>query len=59
MENYYAALNYTETLDNDNDYIMVKIHLHGTKESGTINAMIHAGVIEDFIHGEVCNKQGI
>jgi len=40
MENYYAALNYTETLDNDKDNIMVKIQLHGEKESVTINAMI-------------------
>jgi len=25
MENYYAALNYTDILENDNDHIMVKI----------------------------------
>jgi len=40
MENYCAALNYTETLEHDNDHIMVKIPLHGGKESVTINAMI-------------------
>ena len=32
MENYYVALNYTETLEPDNDHIMVKIQLHGKKE---------------------------
>jgi len=37
MENYYAALNYTDTLKNDNDHIMVKIKLHGEKESVTIS----------------------
>jgi len=49
MENYYAALNYTDTLENDNDHIMVKIQLHGEKESVTINAMIDSGATEDFI----------
>ena len=32
MEYYYAALNYTETLEHDTDHIMVKIQLHGKKE---------------------------
>jgi len=59
MENYYAALNYTETLNHDNDHIMVKIQLHGGKESVTINAMIDSGATEDFIDREVCNKHGI
>jgi len=59
MQTYYAALNYTETLDNDKDHIMVKIQLHGTKESVTINAMIDSGATEDFIDREVCNKHGI
>jgi len=59
MENYYAALNYTETLDNDKDHIMVTIQLHGEKESVTINAMIDSGATEDFIDREVCNKHGI
>jgi len=59
MENYYAALNYTDTLENDNDHIMVKIQLHGEKESVTINAMIDSGATEDFIDREVCNKHGI
>jgi len=40
MENYYAALNYTDTCENDNDHIMVKIQLNGEKESVTINAMM-------------------
>jgi len=59
MQNHYAALNYTETLDNDKDHIMVKIQLHGEKESVTINAMIDSGATEDFIDQEVCNKHGI
>jgi len=49
MENYYAPLNYTETLDNDKDYIMVQIQLHCEKASVTINAMIDSGATEDFI----------
>jgi len=49
MVNYYTALNYTETLKNDKNNIMVKIQLHGTKESFTFNAMIDAGATEDFI----------
>jgi len=59
MENYYAALNYTETHDNDKDHIMVKIQLHGENESVTINAMIDSGATENFIDREVCNKHGI
>jgi len=59
MENYYAALNYTETLEQDNVHIMVKIQLYGGKESVTINAMIDSGATEDFIDREVYNKQGI
>jgi len=59
MEKYYAALNYTDTLENDNDHIIVKIQLHGEKESVTINAMIDSGATEDLIDREVCNKHGI
>jgi len=59
MENYYAPLNYTDTLEADNDQIMVKIQLHGKKESVTINAMIDSGATEDFIDREVCNKHWI
>ena len=59
LENYYAALNYTETLEHDNDHIMVKIQLHSGKESVTINAMIDSGATEDFIDRDVCNKHGI
>ena len=55
MENYYAALNYTEILEHENDYIMVKVHLHGKKKTVIINAMIDSGAIEDFINQEVCN----
>ena len=59
LENYYAALNYTETLEHDNDYIMVKIQLHGKNETVTINTMIDSGATEDFIDKEVCNKHRI
>jgi len=59
MENYYEALNCTETLDNNKNHIMFKIQLHGEKESVTINAMIDSGPTEDFINKEVCNKHGI
>jgi len=59
MENYYAALHHTATLNDDNDYIMVKIQLHGGKESVTINPMIDSGPTEDFIDREVCNMPGI
>jgi len=59
MENYYAALNYTETLDNDKDHIMIKIQPDGEKESVSINAMIDSGATEDFIDREVCNKHRI
>jgi len=59
IENYYAALNQTETLEHDNDHIMVKIQLHGEKESVTSNAMIDSRATEDFIDREVCNEHGI
>ena len=59
MENYYAELNYTEILENDNDHVMIKIHLHGNKNTVTINSMINSGATEDFIDQEVCNKHGI
>jgi len=59
MQNYYVALNYTHTVENDNDHIMVKIQLHGEKESVTINAMFDSGATEDFMDGEVSDKNGI
>jgi len=31
MENYYAALNYTDTLEHDKNHIMVEIQLPGEK----------------------------
>ena len=59
MKNYYAALNYMKTLEHENYHIMVKVHLHGEKETVTINAMIDSGATEDFIDQEICNKHGI
>ena len=32
MENYYAAFNYTEILEHENDHIIVKVHLHEKRE---------------------------
>ena len=57
--NYYAALNYTDTLENDKDHIMVKLQLRGDKETVNINAMVDSGATEDFIDKEVCKKHGI
>jgi len=59
MENYYPALNYPDTLENDNDHIMVKIPLHGEKELVSINAMIYSRATADFIDREVCKQHGI
>jgi len=59
MRNLHAALNNTETLDNENDHIMVQIRLHGTKRQVTINAMIDSGATEDFIDKGCCSKYNI
>jgi len=59
MRDLYAALNKTETLDNENDYIMVQIRLHGTKRQVTINAMIHSGPTHHFIDHGFCSKYNI
>ena len=59
LENYYPALNYTATLEHQNDHIMVKVPLHGSRDTVKINAMIDSGVTEDFIDPEVWNKHGI
>jgi len=59
MEYYYAALNYTDPLENNNDNILVKIQLHGGKNSVTINAMIDSEATEDLIDREDCNKHVI
>jgi len=53
------ALHSTESLENDNDNIIIKIQFHGTRESVTINGMVHSGSTENFIDKEVCNKDGI
>jgi len=59
MRNLYTALNNTETLDNENDHIMVQIRLPGTKRQVTINAMIHSAATEDFIAKGFCSKYNI
>ena len=59
MENYYTALNYTETLEYENNHIIVKVHLHGKKKPVRIKAMVNWGATEDFINQEVCNKHRI
>ena len=57
--NYYAALNYTETLENDKDQMMVKIQLHGAKKSVMINAMVDSRATENFIDKEICQNHGV
>jgi len=47
------------SLEHDNDHIIVKIQLHGGKESVTINAMIDSGATQDLIDRKVCNKHGM
>ena len=59
MRNIYAALNNTETLDNENDDIIVQIRLHGTKRQVTINAIIDSGATEDFIDKDFWSKYNI
>jgi len=46
-------------LDNENDHIMVKIQLHGTKRQVTMNAMIDSGATKDFIDQGFCSKYNI
>ena len=57
--NYYAALNYMETLESDKEHIMVKVQLQGEKKTVTINTMVDSGATEDFTDSEVCKKHGI
>jgi len=59
IRNLYAVLNNTEILENKNDHTMIRIRLHGTKDSTTVNAMIDSGATEDFIDQEFCNKYQI
>ena len=59
MRNLYTALNNMETLNNENDHIMVTILLHGTRRQITINAMIAWGATEDFIDKGFCSKYNI
>jgi len=59
MRNLYAALNNTETLDNENDHIMVQIRLYGTKGQVTIHAMMDSGATDDFIDKGFCSKYNI
>src|SRR5712664_637422 len=53
------ALNYMESLEHDNNPLMIKIQLQGEQQTVTINAMIDSGATEDFIDKEVCSKHGI
>jgi len=59
MTNLDAALNNTETLNNENDHIMVQIRLHGTTREVTSNAMIDSDATEDLIDKVVCSKYNI
>ena len=46
-------------LENKNYHTMIRIRLHGTKDSTTINAMIDSGATEEFTDQEFCNKNQI
>jgi len=59
MDNYYAAINYTDPFKNDNAHIIIQIQLHGARESVNINAMIDSGATQDLIEQDICNKHGI
>ena len=59
VQNFYAKLNNTESLEKDDDHIMIKVILQGEKEKLSINAMIDSGATEDFIDKEVCQKHQI
>ena len=59
MRNLYAALNNTETLNNENDHILVTIRLHGTTRQVMINTMIDSGATKDFIDKGFCSKYNI
>jgi len=59
MRNLYAALNNTETLNNENNHIMVMIKLHGATRQITITAMIDLGATEDFIDKGFGSKYNI
>jgi len=55
-ENTNSALNQTGTLANENDHMMVKIELPGTKQFVTIHVINESRAMEYFIDREVCNK---
>ena len=59
VQNFYSKLNNTESLEIDNDHIMIKVVLQVEKEKLSINAMIDSGATEDFIDKEVCQKHQI
>ena len=48
-----------ESLEKDDDHIMIKVVLQGEKEKLSINAMIDSGATEDFIDKEVYQKHQI
>jgi len=58
ISNLYATLNNTETLDNENDHIMVQIGVYGGIRHVTINAMNDSGATEDFFDKELFSKYG-
>src|SRR6201995_2255711 len=59
VQNFYAKLNNTESLEREDDHIMIKVVLQGKKKKLSINAMIDSGATEDFIDQEVCRKHQI
>ena len=50
------VLNSTELWDSDNDYVIIKVNIHGRYKDNRINAMIDSGATENFIVKTVCGK---
>ena len=59
VQNFYAKLNNTESLEKDDDHILIIVVLQGKQDNLSINAMIDSGATEDFIDKEVCQKHQI
>ena len=49
VRNVYMVLASTELLDSDNDYVIIKVNIHGRYKDNRINAMIDSGATENFI----------
>jgi len=59
IKNVYAALNHTESLENENNHIMVKVKLPRNRQEVFINAMIDSEATEDLIDKDIFKKYHI